>query len=73
MAGAVRVRMTPREKRILAYVSLAHAANHTLDITYAAVLGVPVLAIFNVVALALTVYLSVAALARSRHAIAARE
>ena len=43
MAAVTNVGMTPDEKKLLAHVSLAHSVNHTLDVAYAAVLGVLVL------------------------------
>lgn len=40
MASFITAGMTRREKQIVGYVFLAHGANHILDLTYAAVLGV---------------------------------
>jgi MFS family permease len=43
MDAVTNVGMVPNEKKLLAYVSLAHSVNHTLDVAYAAILGVLVL------------------------------
>ena len=43
MVTAAKVGMAPREKKILAHVSLSHSVIHTLDVAYAAILSVLVL------------------------------
>lgn len=54
--------MNSRERKILFFVSLAHAANHSLDLTYAAVLGV-VAVYFNASLVLLGLFATVSAFA----------
>lgn len=43
MVTVAKVGVVPREKKLLVHVGLAHSAIHTLDVAYAAILGVLVL------------------------------